>query len=801
MRILVFTYLAVCLWSVPAQAQQFLLDSLQKILPATKHPIQKVDVYLGLARASVFTGQTKLADGYADQALSLSKIQKYPDGQVMAYLFKHMVADEIEPAKSYFYLEQAQKIAQLAASKSVRAFVAYHLAQGPIYYRNDYKSGIKILQRALKEAEGEQVADKHLGNIHKTMANAYQWAGDEKQALQHFQKALDYFERVKKQPFIVPELGRASWMDADGGEMNKIQVMLYTARIYHDQGRFEESATLIQAAYHLSGKYQLRDCKAWANEEMALIHTAKGHLDQALESYQEAAKLYTQLGSKESLAATFREQGSLYYRLEDWDEAERHFLKALSLCREFPDTLGMIYNYSRLGQVASSQQKWAQAMQNHQEAARLNHLIGDSINMAYFASDIGVVLQGQQKFRAALQQFHKAQKLNQRFNNQQALLNNSLQMAETYLGLNQLDSARHFATLANDLSAKIGTLDQQRNVQLFLSQLSAKNGDYQSALAHHQAYFALHDSIFTVNAQAKFKAEQVRQNVADYQEKKEQAEKEAQLLNVQNRLYLILLVGLLAVIALVSFLFWQLRKAQKQLQTQNQQLQALNATKDKFFGIIAHDIRSPIVALEGVGEQMAFYLKKQQFDKLERLSSRVDQTASQLSKLLDNLLNWALLQQGTMPYRPQAIKVRDIAGQVLDMYEASASAKEIKIFNQVEQGLEAYADENSLQVILRNLVGNAIKFTPNGGQVSIGANTNGPQIQLSVNDSGTGIALEKQAHLFSLDRKSEKGTNNEKGTGLGLMLVKEFAALNKGFVNVESQLNIGTKFTVSLPAT
>jgi signal transduction histidine kinase len=152
-----------------------------------------------------------------------------------------------------------------------------------------------------------------------------------------------------------------------------------------------------------------------------------------------------------------------------------------------------------------------------------------------------------------------------------------------------------------------------------------------------------------------------------------------------------------------------------------------------------------------------------------------------------------------MPYRPQGIKVRDIAGQVLAMFEANASAKEIKILNQVEASLEAYADENALQVILRNLVGNAIKFTPAGGQVSIGALVQNQQIQIQVNDSGTGIALEKQAHLFSLERKSEKGTNNEKGTGLGLLLVKEFAALNKGIVKVESQLNKGTTFSVSLP--
>lgn len=206
-----------------------------------------------------------------------------------------------------------------------------------------------------------------------------------------------------------------------------------------------------------------------------------------------------------------------------------------------------------------------------------------------------------------------------------------------------------------------------------------------------------------------------------------------------------------------------------------------------------------MVALEGVGEQMAFYLKKQQGDKLERLANQVDKTARHLNNLLDNLLNWALLQQGVIPYRPQSINIKSIAEEVLEMFQTQALSKNILLENHIAKDLSVYADTNTLQAILRNLLSNAIKFTPSGGKVSLSTELREDQVYINVNDSGIGIAEEKLEKLFSINKSSEKGTAGEKGTGLGLMLVKELVELNKGTVQVLSKLNTGSSFMVSLP--
>ena len=304
---------------------------------------------------------------------------------------------------------------------------------------------------------------------------------------------------------------------------------------------------------------------------------------------------------------------------------------------------------------------------------------------------------------------------------------------------------------------------------------------------------------YTDRAQQLLKNEQVRQNVVVLENKRKQAELEADLLASQNRLYLVLAGALGFILLFGSYLFYQLQKTKKQLEDQNLQLQQLNATKDKFFGIIAHDIRSPIVALDGVGEQMAYYLEKNKPEKLQRLAGRVDKTAKRLSALLDNLLNWALLQQGVIPYHPKSLNVHQVANNVMEMFKINAELKGIALVTQVPTNLTAFADESAMHTILRNLVSNAIKFTPSGGTVTLSTDVKNDKVFININDTGTGIAAEKLSKLFSLEKKSAKGTAGERGTGLGLTLVKELAELNKGTIRVISELGKGSEFVVSLP--
>lgn len=779
------------------RAQPYLVDSLAKILPRIQNPVQKIDVLLGLTRACLFAQDQKKAQDYALQVLNLSQKNKYRAGQAMALLFLEQVHSYVSPNSDSNYVQKALKIARSIPSKSVEAFATYHLAEQYLYQRNDYRTGIKILESALQKVDNT-VPDKHLGNMYKVLGVAYSIAGDSAKTFQHFKKALDYFQRVKTHPFIVPELGRPSAMDADGGVLNKIQVLLYLSREYYKQGKFQQALQLLHEALALAQKHQAEDLEIWAREEMAANCIATGDFAQAIDHYQQAILYYEKSQAQFYLAMTLQELGSTFYRLKDYRVAETYLQKSLTIRKTLLDSIGMVHVYQRLGQTTTALKHHNQALHYYQEALSLNARFKDSSNMSILFFGMGSVLMNQKKYPQALSHYRRALQLDQHFRQQPLQIADLTGMSRLFLTMNQLDSAERYAHSAQILATK-GTLEQQQLVEELQSQISEQKGDYAAALQHYKTFHHLHDSIYTNNAQARLKQEQVRQNISDYQKQKEQAEREASLLNVRNRLYLALVLAFLGIILIGGYLLMQLRKTQKQLKVQNLQLQKLNHTKDKFFGIIAHDIRSPMVALEGVGEQMAFYLKKQQNDKLERLAHQVDQTARHLNNLLDNLLNWALLQQGVIPYRPQNIHIENVANEVMELFQTQAQAKNITIENQVSKDLNVYADVHTLQTILRNLLSNAIKFTSSSGKVSLSTASREDQVYITVNDTGTGIAAEKLEKLFGIDKSSEKGTAGEKGTGLGLMLVKELVELNKGQVQVQSKVNEGSSFTVSLP--
>jgi signal transduction histidine kinase len=368
-----------------------------------------------------------------------------------------------------------------------------------------------------------------------------------------------------------------------------------------------------------------------------------------------------------------------------------------------------------------------------------------------------------------------------------------------YERMGEADSARYYFQQMLIKGQETSTLPLMAEACETLYRLEKQQGNAQAALAYHEQYLVYHDSIYSQQLSEIKGAESVRLNLEGEQRARQEAELQAQLLASRNLLYGAAALGLLAIVLVGGLLYRQLSTARKQLQLQNQQLRELNATKDKFFGIIAHDIRNPISALEGVGEQMAYYLGRHDEPRLRRLADRVDSTARQLSGLLDNLLSWALMQMGAIPYAPAAARLDLIAGEAVELYAPIAEAKGVALLHEIPAGMTAWADPRALHTILRNLIGNALKFTGAGGQVRLSAAETADAIQFEVNDTGVGISAEKLPRLFSAEGISAQGTAGEQGSGLGLMLCKELAERNQGAIRAISELGRGSRFIVSLP--
>ena len=244
----------------------------------------------------------------------------------------------------------------------------------------------------------------------------------------------------------------------------------------------------------------------------------------------------------------------------------------------------------------------------------------------------------------------------------------------------------------------------------------------------------------------------------------------------------------------------ELRSLHKVFKEKNRQLQEANATKDKFFSIISHDLRSPFNTLQGFTQLLSEHYDSHSEEKRKEYVTRIHRSTERLHDLLENLLTWSRLQREAMTYEPEFIDFWDLVDDNFVLFSSKAEEKQITLKNRVDEDLQVYADANMADTTLRNLLSNALKFTEAGGEIRVSANLQEQHVEITVSDTGQGIAEDDLSQLFRTDTQfTRPGTSGEAGTGLGLNLCKEFAEKNGGTIWVESALGEGTRFSFTLP--
>jgi PAS domain S-box-containing protein len=244
----------------------------------------------------------------------------------------------------------------------------------------------------------------------------------------------------------------------------------------------------------------------------------------------------------------------------------------------------------------------------------------------------------------------------------------------------------------------------------------------------------------------------------------------------------------------------QIKKQHEEIELQARELQKTNATKDRLFSIIAHDLKNPFHSILGFTE-----ILQQQYDditpeKQQEFLNMIHASTQSAYELLENLLDWARTQTKKLNFNPVRLQLRDLAGEVISLQSLQASVKNITLVNDIESDTLVYADRNMLNTVIRNIVGNAVKYTREGGRVSLSARKNSTNVELMITDNGIGISESERTSLFDLERmNSSAGTSGETGTGLGLIVCHEFMKLNHGQIRVDSEPGKGSTFTLTLP--
>lgn len=242
------------------------------------------------------------------------------------------------------------------------------------------------------------------------------------------------------------------------------------------------------------------------------------------------------------------------------------------------------------------------------------------------------------------------------------------------------------------------------------------------------------------------------------------------------------------------------KKAEGLLKENEARLSELVATKDKFFSIISHDLKSPFNSILGLSNLLVEQIQEKNYDGIEEYASIIQSSSQRAMELLKNLLDWSRSQTGRIEFSPEYVEMVNLINEVTELLKEAALQKSIGIVKELPRNMLTFADKSMISTILRNLISNSIKFTQTGGQIVISAVRKKDELIINVADNGVGIKKEVLGKLFQIaENQTTLGTQNERGTGLGLILCKEFVEKHGGRIWVESEPGVGSKFSFSIP--
>ncbi len=251
----------------------------------------------------------------------------------------------------------------------------------------------------------------------------------------------------------------------------------------------------------------------------------------------------------------------------------------------------------------------------------------------------------------------------------------------------------------------------------------------------------------------------------------------------------------------ISRINQQLEQKQEEIIQANKKLQEINALRDKLFSIISHDLRNPFASIASFSRIIKRDINELTKDELRELAIELDRSVNKINTLLDNLLHWSLAQTGKLTYNPEYIALSELVEENIDLVLAAAREKGVALINTIEKDVVVWSDVNMTNSIIRNLLSNAIKYVNRGGRITLSSERVNDMNHVSVADTGVGISEESKPRLFQQDHLlSTYGTKDEKGSGLGLLICKEFTEKQGGRIWFTSEPDIGSTFFFSLPA-
>ncbi len=524
----------------------------------------------------------------------------------------------------------------------------------------------------------------------------------------------------------------------------------------------------------------------------------EGDLSNAINILLKSLECYKNLGDSAGISVSKYVLAEAYKKNGDIILAEEKYIESIKILTAIKDSIRISAAFLNLGELYRDINKFDKALDCFNTSINIYESLSYENGLAYAKGNIGLVYTAQNKLDSAEIYLNKSIEILEPIGDNYAVSSYLDGLAEVYFKRKQYKKAKQTAHKSLLLAQKHGLKEQIRDASLRLSTIYNQLKDFEKAFFHHKQYVAYRDSINNEETIRKIANLHTKYEVA--QKQKEVDEEKA----YKNR-YLIIAISAISVLILLTILVFIILKISRErrktnviLEQQRKELENANATKNKFFSILSHDLRSPLATFHSYAEVIEICSEHNDVDKLLILGKELKSSSASMLDLLDNLLQWGVNQMGDQQSVPTTVNLKDVATLEVDHLKHVSNKKNINVSVNIVPSITLFVDRIQLSITIRNLINNAIKFTSAGGSVAVSAEDTTLHTILKISDTGVGMTQEQKDKLFDFNKiNSTYGTQNEKGVGLGMQIVCGFVKENNAKLHIETELGKGTTFAIT----
>ncbi|MGB5171253.1 tetratricopeptide repeat-containing sensor histidine kinase [Eudoraea sp.] len=591
-----------------------------------------------------------------------------------------------------------------------------------------------------------------------------------------------------------------------GYRLGESKALIGIGDYYSDKGQTDSAIVNYAQALSVSEFIKEDKLSLWIKNNLAGEHAYKGDYAKALTGYLEAIELAEKIEDLEVLSIMNENIANLYASQKDYEQSLEFYNKVKKINVQLGNEVIMAETLSNLASVYADMGKLDYAMFNINKSIAIfeKHEILDWLAFSYEIK--GKVYLNNKKYKWALFWYNQAELLHRNLDDDRGIIDLFNGMAEAYYAQGKDSLSQHFAEIAYEISDRISFLEGTQKCAKTLYRIYKNKEEYDKALCFHELYQSLSE---TLSRNENKKSLTMFKTKTEYDKQKLQLIEDNDKALAQQQRYVNIAIAILFVFIVITFLVYRSQKIQKVLNKELEDKQVIlekreaelhenNQTKTKLFSIIGHDLRGPIGALQ---ELLRLYADgdvttKEFLGFLPKLREDINH----IGFTLNNLLSWGNTQMNGATTKPSMMALETIVEGNINLLSEIATKKSINIINDLQENTLTWSDSNQIDIVIRNLISNALKFTPRNGVIKIEAYERDTQWEVIVKDTGVGMDEMTVSRIFEKESTiSTYGTQNEKGTGLGLSLCKEMVEKNGGLIWAHSVLRKGSVFHFTLP--